>query len=352
MCVPQLGMIFWLAFTNQGIRQVDERPISGSLLLSPDAAIVRKLRNLIRPPFKYFEEFERTFNSQRFIIRKWGSQRLIVVDRQLPMFQEQVEKHSLLLELANAVDENLIVKMSGISKNKGSVLASTIDKLFPPLSRPDGFDISKSAVGIDATVNVTAHFSNDGGLKSVKIPMDPAASSRRNRALDQHLMPPNSRRLTEEEKQAQARLSEDSRNSLEQAPFYAFGTARAELHSGLRESADMIRDLLAGFDLKNKQASDLLLDKLGMMSLSQLARGKVPFDQLPQELRKQFTDTLEGSWKSLGYSSQDEASAAMAGATSFEVSINFGLYRSFRAFDPVTGTPGSGMVYNFVLIRP
>ena len=347
-----LGITLGVALASPRIGQNDEQPLTGALLLSSDSTFVKRVRTLVRAPFKPFLEFEKSFDPERFMIRKWGAQRVIVIDRLLPMFHEREQKQFLLMELANRIDKDLIVKLSDLSRNKENVLASTVERVFPPSSRPDGFDISKSAVGVDATVNVTAHFRNGEGNKTVKIPLDPATSFRRNRALDQYAMPPKGRELTIDELKMQAQRSEEYSSALEQVPYHAFGTTRGEIQFGIRESAEMIRELMASFDLKNKQAADSLLEKLGILALGELPKGKVPFDQLPSEVRKQFTDALEGSWKSLGYSNQDEAAAAMAGASSFEISVNVGLYRSFRAFDPVTKKPGSGMVYNFILIRP
>lgn len=298
-------------------------------------------------------EFAARFKEERFVLAKWGARGAILIDRQTPLLSRRQSRCDLVRLLCDYVGPDLVVRMSDVPESSRPGFVEALEEFFPRHSRTDGFEMKQAAVGIDITVNVTVYGDDPGQYRNIQLPMPRALTRPRDNALDAYPMPQKGRELSNEEKMRHARETEAIRSNLERVNFRAFGTANNHLAEGLRETATILEKLNAELDTQTKKAAEDLLSKVGLkLSLKDLPQGKVPLDNLSEDMRRQVWEQMSGAWKHWGYESLADAEQFLVNSSAVEVTMNIGLSRTFTPHDKQTGRPSTGMVYNFILIRP
>lgn len=345
------ALAFAVSLAGQRTDQADSVPLHNLLLISADAQTVVRVEDRYGYGMP-LAEFSKGFTAERFSLSKWGSRGMILIDRRLPLLVEKESQRNLVLSLSESVGPDLVVRVTDVPESKRQRFVESLEDLFPWHSRSEGFDMKKAAVGVDLSLNVVLHDAG-GNQKKVALPMLPALARRRNAVLEDHPMPQRNRELSQEERGRLTRETTARTSQLERMTIHTFGTARKYLPDGLRASADTLELLLSELDTRTKEAVEGLIDKVGLHpSLRDLPGGKVHLDELPEELRDRLMNQVKSDWEYLGFSSALDAERYLRDSSSVELSMNIGLRRTFSASDKRTGRPSSGMVHNFLVIRP
>lgn len=339
-----------LALTSSQTPQ-DVQPLKNLLLMSADATVVAKVKKEYRYGIP-FAEFTAKFSDARFAVDKWGNQGAILVDRQIPLLMKRESQRDLLRSLVDIAGPDSVVRIGEIPPDKRTRFMAAIEEMFPWHSRPDGFDLGRAAVGLNANFNATIHSNDPGGDKNITLPMPEEMARARDKTLDSYPMPQKGRELSEAERSRIVKEGDARNSELEQSELHTFGTARKNIVEGLRECATVLEMLFTELDNQAKEAAEELMDKVGFApSLRSMPKGRVPFSELPGETRNQLLEQAGADWKFLGFASPGDAQQFILNSGSVEVTLSIGMRRTYNPYNPRTHEPRSGMVYNFVLIR-
>jgi len=333
--------------------QIPPEPVKvrSVLLASNRPQIVALVRRAFQPDIE-LAKLETAVKKENLIVERWGDQGIILIDPKIPPLAEADDQLALLKALPEFVRPDFTIRLEDLKGESGNRVREAIDGMFPWQSRPRGFDLSKSAFGLDFTTNFTINPSQGGSYRNAQLPMDPSATRQRNRALDAFSVPQRTEALTEAER---AKLDRElmSQREREELKFTYLGWAKTRLSNGLAEFAKKLDERLQQLGELKAKAADSLLAKLGLNGLvSNMPKGKVGLDELSPQQRQELDKALAGSWQSIGFSSLTEAKDFLANGGQIEMSLNVGLYRSFSPFDAKSGKPGTGMSFSFSLIRP
>lgn len=327
------------------------QPLSNLLLVSVDSKIVGKVRDQYRYGMPR-SEFAQKFGDGRVSLHEWGTRGMVLLDQELPLLVELESRRDLVKVLLEGVGPDWVVRVKDVPGNRRETLVGAIEEFFPRHSRPDGFDMNEAAFGLHLSFNVTL-YDNSGRYKTISLPMPPAVAKTRNDALESHLMPQKGRELTREERARLVQEGETRVALLDKVEFHTFGAARSNLVGGLREAANALEKRFAEVEGETKQAAHELMAKVGFgPPIGEIPRGKVTIENLPADIKGRLTEQLTSSWRTLGFLSPEEAEQYLLRAQAAEVTISLGLRRTFSASDKLTGRPSTGMVHNFLLIRP
>lgn len=329
----------------------DVFPLKNLLVMSTDAKVVAKVKKEYRYGIP-LAEFTAKFSDDRFVLDKWGNQGAILIDRQIPLLVKRESQRDLLRSLLDNVGPDSVVRIGEIPPHKRTGFMAAVEEMFPWHSRPDGFDLGRAAVGLNANFNVTVHSNDPGSDKNITLPMPEEMTRARDRTLDAYPMPQKGRELSEAERASIVKEGDARNSELERSDFHTFGTARKNIVEGLRECARVLDGIFAEVDSQAKEAAEELMDKVGFApSLRSMPKGKVPFSELPGETRNQLIEQAGADWKFLGFASPGDAQQFILNSGSIEVTLSIGMRRTYNPYNPQTHEPRSGMVYNFVLIR-
>ena len=339
----------------QAFSQTTSAPVNsikGIALLTNDRAIADQLRKSLKAGFKQ-DEVAYRLPPERFVTRLLENGRLVAIDRGHPYLEAKSQDLALVGLLDEYCGKDLSIQVGDVPVSRRAEFVAQIDRMFPEYSRPIGYDVGKAALGLHYSVNVTLTGGDGTTQKTARLPMPRELIESRSKALSGRTMPMRIEPLPQKHLDSIAASAQELLNNRGRMETHCLGNYANRVPEGMRDASELLEETIAELDTSTRKASEKLLGKIGSTpAFDTLPKGAIGIEQLDKSLAESALDQFVNGWQSMGFSSSDLAKTFFNASSKVEVSVSLGLYRSFSSRNQATRTPGTGMVYNFLLIRP
>ncbi|HTQ11752.1 MAG TPA: hypothetical protein VMI31_16950 [Fimbriimonadaceae bacterium] len=326
-----------VAFGAQG--PVDARPdfqVRDLIVATSDKKVVDQLW----PAFKLsmsVGDLKKLLPSDRFVIRTWGSQGVVALDRRLGVIAEIQQGVDVAKALAKFGGSGLAARIGDLSDGDRSAICDYLNGVAPTETRQDGFDLKDGAVGLDAQVSVTLKDPVSGKVVQIGLPQNNDATRHRNELLAK--MPIPLRTIPPGEADRFTKQGMERSVAVGDVEFHVFGLGRRTLPEGLRVAADLIAEVEKDLNSKRARAAHDLVKLLGLDDSLPSTANSV--NDLPKSLRDELTASLTENWRAWGLGSPQEAESLLANSNSIGVTTWLGICQCQDPGNPAMHKPGS-----------